>query len=193
LYSAFLQSHRILSTNNLINGFLKESSHRIFQEVGRRYQHLFEKVFCQLRTNGDRWYWQLDLGSKLTIVSLLHVCLRMTLCTILYLTDGWGHRLSFIELMLYITTSVSRKLNILLVFIYNKAIHICEGWHFTQVWKALAWPRDHVTFYWSACTKLGKSAVMYLCVRGIHFLLIRFFYWILELFRQCGIFSPYDN
>jgi hypothetical protein len=24
-----------------------------------------------LRTDGERWYWQLDLGSKLTIVSLL--------------------------------------------------------------------------------------------------------------------------
>jgi len=28
------------------------------------------KVFCQLRTNGKRFYWQLDFGSNLTIVSL---------------------------------------------------------------------------------------------------------------------------
>ena len=38
-----------------------------------------------------------------------------------------------------------------------------------------------------SCTKTGKWAVMYLCVRGIEFAyFFVFFYWILELFLQCG-------
>jgi hypothetical protein len=43
------------------------------------------------------------------------------------------------------------------------------------------------TFYWSACTKPGKWAVLYLCIKGIDFYLF-FWYLILELFLQCGIF-----
>ena len=37
------------------------------------------KVFCQLRTDDERWYWQLDFGSKFTIS---HYCLTMVLYTI---------------------------------------------------------------------------------------------------------------
>jgi hypothetical protein len=45
------------------------------------------------------------------------------------------------------------------------------------------------TLYCSACTKPGKRAIMYLCVRAIHFcLFLPFFYWILELLWQYGIF-----
>jgi len=41
----------------------------------------------------------------------------------------------------------------------------------------------------SACIKPGKCAVMYLCVRGYWFcLFLWFWHFILELFRQCGIF-----
>jgi len=37
-------------------------------------------VLCHLRTYDERWYWQFDFGSKLTIVTLL--CITMTLCAI---------------------------------------------------------------------------------------------------------------
>jgi hypothetical protein len=47
--------------------------------------------------------------------------------------------------------------------------------------------RSPVAFYWSACTKPGKWVVMHMYVRGFDFP-FWFFYWILELFRQCGIF-----
>jgi hypothetical protein len=43
----------------------------------------------------ERWYLQLDLGSNFTIVSL--VCLIVTLYTSLYLDNGWGQLLSFVE------------------------------------------------------------------------------------------------
>jgi hypothetical protein len=39
----------------------------------------FSQVFCQLLSEDERWYWQLDFGSELTMVSLL--CLKM-LCFI---------------------------------------------------------------------------------------------------------------
>jgi len=53
-----------------------------------------------LRTDDEGWYWQLDFGSKLTIVFLLY--LPMPLSTILHLNDGQGNRLSYIYLVLYI-------------------------------------------------------------------------------------------
>jgi len=37
------------------------------------------------------------------------------------------------------------------------------------------------TFYWSTCAKKGKSAVMYLCVRGYWFcIFLLCFYWIFQ-------------
>ena len=61
-----------------------------------------------------------------------------------------------------------------------------RGWYFTaervdilftrgiHLYDVIISPRGkvwvHITFYWSACTKPGKWAVMYLCVRGT-------FYW----------------
>ena len=45
------------------------------------------------------------------------------------------------------------------------------------------------TLYWSACTIQWKWTVMYLFVKGNDFcLFIRFWYLILELFRQCDLF-----
>ena len=42
-------------------------------------------VFCQLYTEDERWYWQLNFGSILTIVSLLcHTC---TLSNIYIIAD----------------------------------------------------------------------------------------------------------
>ena len=43
------------------------------------------------------------------------------------------------------------------------------------------------TFYWGVCTKPRKWVVMYLCVTCI----LRYFYWIFELFQQCGIFQQF--
>jgi hypothetical protein len=66
------------------------------------------------------------------------------------------------------------------IVLYNKAVRqfLCEGWHFTHMWKGFAWPHHFTkrgclgplnlfspaTFYLSVCTKTGKWAVMYLCV-----------------------------
>jgi hypothetical protein len=48
------------------------------------------------------------------------------------------------------------------------------------------------TFYWNVRIKTGKWAVTYLCVNDIDFASFRaFFYWILELFRQCCIFFSF--
>ena len=45
-------------------------------------------VFCQLYTEDERWYWQLNFGSILTIVSLLcHTC---TLSNIYIIADVIG-------------------------------------------------------------------------------------------------------
>jgi hypothetical protein len=43
---------------------------------------------------------------------------------------------------------------------------------------------------WSVCAKTTKWAVMYICECGVSILphLTIFFYWILEMFLQCGIF-----
>jgi hypothetical protein len=71
LYLYFL-GHRILNTKLLNRGF-KDSSY-----LSKKF--FFFKVFCQLRTDDERWYWQLDFGSKLTIVSRL--CHTMVLFTI---------------------------------------------------------------------------------------------------------------
>ena len=42
---------------------------------------------------------------------------------------------------------------------------------------------------WNDCTKLAETAVMYMCdrVSSLPFFL-RFFYWLLKLFRQCDVF-----
>jgi hypothetical protein len=43
------------------------------------------------------------------------------------------------------------------------------------------------TCYWNACTKPGTWMVMNLCVPGIDVDCLRFWYWTLELFWQCGV------
>jgi hypothetical protein len=58
------------------------------------------KISTQLHTDDERWYWGLEFGSKLTIVSLLYHI--MALYTIYYLNNGSGHWLSLIEQILYI-------------------------------------------------------------------------------------------
>ena len=55
-----------------------------------------------------------------------------------------------------------------------------EGWHFSHIWKHFhygvislteeVWAIELVppaNFYWNACIKPGKWAVMYLCVRSV--------------------------
>jgi hypothetical protein len=46
---------------------LKESSHPIFQNIFRNISTPCWKIFCQLRTDDERWHCQLDFGSKLTM------------------------------------------------------------------------------------------------------------------------------
>ena len=46
-------------------------------------------------------------------------------------------------------------------------------------------PTHTHTFHWSACLRPGTWAVMYLCAKDIKY---SFFYWILELLQQHGIF-----
>ena len=57
----------------LNQGFFKESSH--LSKGFLKTLASFWKVFCHLLTDDERWYWQLDFGSKLIIVSL--VCYTM--------------------------------------------------------------------------------------------------------------------
>jgi hypothetical protein len=68
--------------------------------------------FLQLRTDYERWNWQLDFGSKLTIVSLL--CLTMALYTILYLNNSWLKNIVSISIKMWylhfpIITAISQK------------------------------------------------------------------------------------
>ena len=48
-----------------------------------------------------------------------------------------------------------------------------------------------VTFYWSACTKTWKWAVMHLCVNGIDFASFYDFIFWFSKFSDCGIFFPF--
>ena len=81
----------------------------------------------------------------------------------------------FRRTILYMTASVSWRLNILCIkfkigaFFFNNTAHpvICEDWHFTHMWKTLAWLHhftkrgclgpynsfNPATLYWSACAK----------------------------------------
>ena len=97
LYLEFLQHHRLLSTIFIKARILKESSHFFFF---RTISTPCGEVFCHLHTDDNRWYWQFDYGSRLTIISLL--CPPMVLCTIWSIIDGYGHWISFIEPILCI-------------------------------------------------------------------------------------------
>jgi hypothetical protein len=86
--------------------------------------------------------------------------------------------------------------------LYNNDVRpvICEGWHFTLMWKTLAWLHhftkrwdlvsyfsfNSANFYWSACTKPVTWAVMYF--NGISFASLQFLYSITDVFPKCGIF-----
>jgi hypothetical protein len=57
--------------------------------------------------------------------------------------------------IIYMTTSVSWRLNILYIMFKIIAFFmvICESWHFTHMWKTLAWPHNY-----------RKWPIIYLCV-----------------------------
>jgi hypothetical protein len=68
----------------LTNASCTVSNHKtvktIRSEISKRFSELINtmlKVFCDLRTNDKRCFWQLNFGSKLTTVSLL--CLPIAL------------------------------------------------------------------------------------------------------------------
>jgi hypothetical protein len=83
-------------------------------------------------------------------------------------------------------------------FIYNNAVRsvICQDWHFTNTWKALASPHHFTkregltpsTFYWSVCTKPEHW-----CCGYIFCLFMQFWYLILELVQQCQFFFSFIN
>jgi len=77
-YSHFLQGHDISSTKLLNQGCLKNRpilSFKTFFVFPEDINTLLKSIMSV----AHRWYWQLDFGSKLTIVSLL--CLTMALHT----------------------------------------------------------------------------------------------------------------
>jgi hypothetical protein len=71
-----------------------------------------------------------------------------TLYTIKYIDNGWGHRLSLIELNVisfifdnFCVTKIKYiAQNVEDYSVHHYAVHlvICEGWHFTHTWKAPA-------------------------------------------------------
>jgi hypothetical protein len=93
--------------------------------------------------------------------------------------------------------SIFSEINVFLITVYFSFSTLVSssiiGVHeHVVVYNLLVWVMQlvysrHLFFYWSACTKPGKWAVSYLCVKGMN-LFLRFFYCILKLFRQCGIF-----
>ena len=63
----------------------------------------------------------------------------------------------------------------------------CCKW-FTEERFGFTTPPRHF-LHWCVCTKPGKWVIMNLCVRvSILPTFLWFFYWVLELVRQCGIF-----
>ena len=70
-----------------------------FLVIGK-YQYLVDESILFLCADNQRWNWQLYIDSVLIVVSLLYI--TMAVYTIWYLYDNWGHRLSWIELILYI-------------------------------------------------------------------------------------------
>ena len=69
-------------------------------------------IFCQLRTDEERWYWQLNLGSRLTIVLLFRIQKMAKPSADFHTTN-----------ILHMTTSVSQRLQIVCVLF--KMIDFC--------------------------------------------------------------------
>ena len=69
-------------------------------------------IFCQLRTDDERWYWQLNLGSRLTIVLLFRIQKIAKPSADFHTTN-----------ILHMTTSVSQRLQIVCVLF--KMIDFC--------------------------------------------------------------------
>ena len=81
------------------SGIFKESSYLKKKQYFGWHQHLVEHYFVSsIRKDDDRWHRQLNLGSMLTIISLL--CLPIAFCTI-YWNNGRGHQPSFAKLVLW--------------------------------------------------------------------------------------------
>jgi len=71
LNSDILKHRRILSAKLLNQEFLRNPLVLAFKK--REISTPCWKVFSQLRTDDEKWYWQLDLGLKLTIVPFKYV------------------------------------------------------------------------------------------------------------------------
>ena len=80
LFSDFIYCHRILSTKHLKSMISKRIvSSCLSKSFYQKMSTPCCKVFCELHPDDERWYWQLDFGSRLTIVSLF--CLTIALYT----------------------------------------------------------------------------------------------------------------
>jgi hypothetical protein len=63
----------MLCVVNYIHSILSTKLHVLKQGILKnRLIWSLKKLLRQLRTDDDRWYWQLDFDSKLTIASLLY-------------------------------------------------------------------------------------------------------------------------
>ena len=125
------------SSEELIRWFLKNRLIFSFKKDLRMISTPCWKVFCHISTENKRWYWQLYFGLKLTIVFLL--CLQMALCIISYLVMAN----TFITNVIYMTTPVSRRLNILCIMfkiLYNNAVHPVSYTWGLAFWKTPIWP-----------------------------------------------------
>lgn len=69
-------------------------------------------IICQLRTDDKRWYWQLNIGSRLTIVLLFRIQKMAKPSTDFYATN-----------IVHMTKSVSQRLQIVCVLF--KMIAFC--------------------------------------------------------------------
>ena len=109
----------------------------------------------------------------------------------------------FRRTILYMTASVSWRLNILCIkfkigafFLTTLLIQSCVDWHFTHMWKTLAW-LHHFTkrgcltppLFIEVPVPSQDNDMSCICVLEVTICLFqRLFDWILELFWRCGIF-----
>ena len=136
-------------------------------------------------------------------LSILNLWVRITLtamCTPVHVYSIQHCVIKFVSDMRHVGVFfwywiISKQIRILLYyyfsdfsfsFYYKNIVGpvICEGRHFTHMWKILTWPhlfsfkgevsahtnslKPH-TLYWSVYAKPGKWAVMHMCAKGIEF------------------------
>ena len=71
--------------------------------------------------------------------------------------------------------------------------HMCEGWHFTEMWTTLEWLHDCTSQTPPLFTEMHvpRPCICLIRVLILPLFTIRFIFWILELYRQCNILELY--